>query len=269
MSYYGRPVLKDPVWKLPDVPAYLFLGGMAGAAASMAAVAELTGHQELVRAGRVASAVGATASVGALIHDLGRPERFLNMLRVFKPTSPLSVGSWILAPFSGLTAVSAATALSGRFPRIGTLAGAAAGVLGPGMCTYTSVLLADTAMPAWHNAYPELPFVFAGSAMTSGAGALMLGAAGHQPGNRPAVRLGLLGTAMELTATSVMEHRIDTYRTGRSARLLNAAKALTIAGAGLSLSRNKTANMVAGMSYLAAGVCTRFGVYYAGPASRT
>ncbi|MBP2326113.1 formate-dependent nitrite reductase membrane component NrfD [Kibdelosporangium banguiense] len=264
MSYYGKPVLKEPVWKMPDVPGYLFLGGMAGASASMAAVAQMTGHNEIVRAGRIAATAGAMASVGALVHDLGRPERFLNMLRVFKVTSPLSVGSWILAPFSGLAALSAVSDLSGRFTRIGSLAGAAAGVLGPGMCTYTSVLLADTAIPGWHDAYPELPFVFAGSAMTSGAGALLAGA----PQSRPAVRLGLMGSALELTAAAVMERRIEAYSQGRAGKFLKVAKALTVAGAGLSLVRSRTAAALAGASYLAAGACTRFGVYYAGLASR-
>ncbi|MER5390540.1 NrfD/PsrC family molybdoenzyme membrane anchor subunit, partial [Saccharopolyspora sp. NPDC002686] len=86
-SYYGRPVLKPPVWKVPDVPLYLYLGGAAGASSTMALLADLTGRRDLARAGRLTAAVGATASVGALVHDLGRPMRFLNMLRVFKPTS--------------------------------------------------------------------------------------------------------------------------------------------------------------------------------------
>ncbi|MCE7002551.1 polysulfide reductase NrfD [Kibdelosporangium philippinense] len=257
MGYYGKPILKKPVWKVPDVPGYLFLGGMAGASASLALGAQIACHPELVRPARIAAAVGSLASVGALINDLGRPERFLNMLRVFKVTSPLSVGSWILAPFSGLTALTAATDLSGRFGRIGTLSGAAAGVLGPAMCTYTSVLLADTAVPAWHQAYPELPFVFAGSAMTSAAGASLLAAS-----SKPAVRLGLIGSAMELGSSAAMERRVETYR---SSRLLTAAKALTVAGAGLSLlRRSRVATVLAGASYLAAGVCTRVGVYYSG-----
>ncbi|SMD21574.1 NrfD/PsrC family molybdoenzyme membrane anchor subunit [Kibdelosporangium aridum] len=260
MGYYGKPIVKKPVWKVPDVPGYLFLGGMAGASASMALGAQIAGHPELVRPARIAAAVGSLASVGALIHDLGRPERFLNMLRVFKVTSPLSVGSWILAPFSGLTAVTVATDLSGRFGRIGSLAGATAGVLGPAMCTYTSVLLADTAIPAWHQAYPQLPFVFAGSAMTSAAGVSLL-----VTPSRPAVRLGLIGSGLELGFSAAMEHRVETYR---SSKLLTAAKALTVAGAGLSLlRRSRVATVLAGASYLAAGVCTRFGVYHAGPAS--
>jgi hypothetical protein len=204
--------------------------------------------------------------VAALIHDLGRPARFLNMLRVFKVTSPLSVGSWILAPFSGLAVASAASEVSGRLPRLGALAGGVAGLLGPGMCVYTSVLLADTAVPAWHEAHPELPFVFAGSALSSAAGVALAGA---RP-SFPARRLGLLGAGMELAATSAMEHRLgvlgEPYRTGTAGRLLAAAKALTVAGAGLSLlgRRNRVVSALAGLSYLAAGACTRFGIYHAG-----
>lgn len=271
MSYYGRPILKEPVWRVPDVPGYLFLGGTAGAGATLAAVAELTGHRDLVRAGRVVAATGGIAGAAALVHDLGRPARFLNMLRVLKVTSPLSVGSWILAPFSGLAAVSAATDLSGRWTRLGSLAGAAAGVLGLPMCTYTSVLLADTAAPAWHAAYRELPFVFAGSAMSSAAGAAMLATAP----NHPTRRMGLLGAATELAATAALERRLgelgEPYRHGRAGTLLTAAKALTVAGAGLSLlgrpllgRRSRVASVLAGVAYLGAGVCTRFGIYHAG-----
>src|SRR5438552_3138783 len=91
-SYYGQPVIKPPTWKVPDVPAYLYLGGLSGASSTMALFADLTGRDRLRRTGRIVAAAGATASVAALVHDLGRPARFLNMLRILKPTSPLSVG---------------------------------------------------------------------------------------------------------------------------------------------------------------------------------
>lgn len=267
-SYYGKPILKQPAWKVPDVPAYLFLGGMAGASATMAAAATLTGRHELAKIGHLAAAGGALGSVGALVHDLGRPERFLNMLRVFKVTSPLSVGSWILSPFSGLAVAAAGSQLTGILPRLGALAGVGAGVLGPAMCTYTAVLLADTAVPSWHEAYPYLPFVFAGSAMASAAGVALVAA--PMASTRPVVRIGLLGAAMEATALSTVERKLglvsEPYHTGRAGTLLKAAKALTAAGVGLSLlgRRSRVAAVAAGASYLAAGVCTRFGVYYAG-----
>ncbi|QGK72271.1 polysulfide reductase [Allosaccharopolyspora coralli] len=270
-SYYGRPILKEPAWEQPDVPLYLFLGGAAGAAASMAAMADRTGYPTLTRTGRIVAAGGATASVVALIHDLGRPTRFLNMLRVFKPTSPLSVGSWILAPFSGLAAASAASDLTGRLPVAGTVAGGAAGVLGPAMCTYTAVLLADTATPAWHESYRDLPVLFAGSAVASAAGAALLVVPPREL--RPVVRLGLLGSAVELAAAFRLEHAprlvSETYRTGRAGKLLTASRALTATGAVLSLfsRRRRSVGLAAGIAFLAGGLCTRFGVYAAGVAS--
>ncbi|VVJ25178.1 Formate dehydrogenase O putative subunit [Amycolatopsis camponoti] len=267
-SYYGRPILKEPAWKQPDVPLYLFLGGAAGASATMAVLAEVTGRPALARVGKLVASGGSLASVVALIHDLGKPTRFLHMLRVLKPTSPLSVGSWILSPFSGLAAVSAASEVTGRLPRIGRLAGLGAGVLGPAMCTYTAVLLADTATPSWHEAHGTLPVLFAGSALTSGAGAALVAAPPGETG--PAIRAGLVGAVAELVA----EHHLETglgllsepYRTGRAGKLLKAAKALTAAGAGLSLlaKRNRAAGVLAGAAYLASGLCTRFGVYAAG-----
>ncbi len=270
-SYYGRPILKEPAWKQPDVPLYLFLGGAAGAAASMAPLADLTGYPVLARTSRVVSAGGASASVVALIHDLGRPARFLNMLRVFKPTSPLSVGSWILAPFSGLAAASAASDLTGWLPVAGKLAGGAAGVLGPAMCTYTAVLLADTATPAWHESYRDLPVLFAGSAVASASGAALLTVPSREL--RPVVRLGLLGAGAELAAASRLEHAprlvSETYRSGRAGTLLTASRALTATGAVLSLfaRRRRALGAAAGIAFLAGGLCTRFGVYAAGVAS--
>lgn len=270
-SYYGRPILKQPAWKTPDVPGYLFLGGLAGASASTAALADLTGRPALRRIGRLVAAGAATASVGALVHDLGRPERFLYMLRVFKPTSPLSVGSWILAPFSGIASGVAAAELTGRLPRLARLAGLASGVLGPAMCTYTAVLLADTANPAWHEGYRELPFVFAGGSLTSGAGAALL--AGPVEQNAPVRRMGWAGAALELAASVRMErsHGItsEPYRTGRAGRLLRVGQGLTVAGGVLSAlgRRRRWVSALSGAAYLAGGACMRFGVFEAGRAS--
>jgi formate-dependent nitrite reductase membrane component NrfD len=267
-SYYGRPILKEPAWKQPDVPLYLFLGGAAGASASIAALADVTGRPELARVGRLVASGGSLASVVALIHDLGKPTRFLHMLRVLKPTSPLSVGSWILSPFSGLAAVAAFSELTGVFPRTGRLAGAAAGLLGPAMCTYTAVLLADTATPSWHEAHGTLPVLFAGSAVTSGAGAALMAVRPAETG--PVVRAGLAGAVAELVAEHHLEIGLglasEPYRTGRAGKLLKAAKVLTATGAALSLAarRNRAAGVVAGAAYVASGLCTRFGVYAAG-----
>jgi formate-dependent nitrite reductase membrane component NrfD len=270
-SYYGRPILKQPPWRVPDVPLYLFLGGLAGASASMATLADLTGRPELARVGRLAAAGGASASVVALIHDLGRPTRFLNMLRVFKPTSPLSVGSWILATFSAAATAAAASSVTGVLPQVGRAAGMGAGVLGPALSTYTAVLLADTAVPAWHEYYPELPFVFGGSALASAAGAALVAAPTAE--QAPARRMAVIGAGLELAAMSRVERRGgvvgEPYRQGRPHQVLRAGRILTGVGAGLAVvgRRSRLASAVAGTALLAGGLCTRFGVFYAGRVS--
>jgi hypothetical protein len=133
------------------------------------------------------------------------------------------------------------------------------------------VLLADTATPAWHEGHRELPVVFGGSALSSVAGAALVAAPKTQ--NGPAVRAGLLGAAAELAASRKLERGLgvvsEPYRAGRAGKLLTASKALTLAGTGLSLlgRSSRTAAAAAGAAYLAAGTCTRFGIYAAGVAS--
>jgi hypothetical protein len=271
-SYYGRPILAEPAWKVPDVPAYLYLGGLAGASASMAGLADVTGSATLRRAGRLTAAAAALASVGALVHYLGRPTRFLNMLRVLRPTSPLSVGSWILAPFSGLASATAASELTGVLPGLARASGAGAAVLGPAMSTYTAVLLADTAVPSWHEAYPELPFVFAGSALGSAGGMGMVTVPVDQA--RPARRMALLGSALELAASRRIESRLgllaEPYLTGRPGTLLRVGKACTAAGAlGTAVlgRRSRGASVVSGLLVNVGALATRFGIFSAGVAS--
>ncbi|CAM02838.1 polysulphide reductase, NrfD [Saccharopolyspora erythraea NRRL 2338] len=270
-SYYGKPVLKEPVWKVPDVPAYLYMGGLAGSSSTMALLADLTGRPELARNGRIAAAAGAAASVVALVHDLGRPTRFLNMLRVFKPTSPLSVGSWILAPFSALAGAAAASDLTGYLPALGRLSAGAAGVIAPAMTTYTAVLLADTAVPAWHEMYRELPFVFAGSAVASAGGMGMITTPVAQAG--PARRMAVAGSALELAATERIHRREgivgEVYEKGRAGKVLRMAKALTVAGAATALfaGRSRTLAVASGLCLTAAGVATRYGIFDAGRVS--
>ena len=266
-SYYGRPILKRPVWKQPDVPLYLFLGGLAGASALLAEGAAITGRRELERVARIAAAAGSSLGTGALMHDLGKPTRFLNMLRVFKVTSPLSVGSWILAPFSGLAGAAAASELTGRLPATGRAAGVGAGVLGPALATYTAALIADTAVPAWHEAHRELPFVFAGSGATAAGGLAMIAAPVDEAG--PARRMAVAGAALELVSSRRIEGMglvSEPYRTGRPGRMLRAGQALTTAGLVLTpfARRSRIVSAVAGASFVAASALTRFGIFGAG-----
>ncbi|MER7153117.1 NrfD/PsrC family molybdoenzyme membrane anchor subunit, partial [Streptomyces lydicus] len=169
-SYYGRPVIKAPSWSARDIAGYFFLGGLAGAGSVLAAGAQLTGRPALATGMKVSSLAAVSLSAAALIHDLGRPSRFANMLRVLKPTSPMSIGSWLLSGYGPAAGAAALSAVTGRLPRAGAAATATAAVLGPAVATYTAVLAADTAVPAWHGAHRELPYLFAASATAAAAG---------------------------------------------------------------------------------------------------
>ena len=170
-SYYGQPIINKPVWSSLDIAGYLFLGGLAGASSAIGAAADLRGEQGLARVSKVGAAAGATLSLGALVHDLGRPTRFLNMLRVVKVTSPMNIGAWLLSAYAPATLVSAGSAATGRLRPLGVAGTAGAAVLGPAIASYTGALISDTAVPAWHDGYREMPFAFVGSgAMAAGVG---------------------------------------------------------------------------------------------------
>jgi hypothetical protein len=271
-SYYGRPILKPPVWKVPDVPGYLFLGGLAGASAVLAEGAAVTGRPQLERVARLAASAGAGLGTVALIHDLGRPERFHHMLRVLKPTSPLSVGSWILAPFATLSTASAASNVTGLLPRLGRAAGVGAAALGPPLATYTAALLSDTAVPAWHDGYREMPFIFAGSGATAAGGLAMIFTPPEEAA--PARRMLVAGAAMELAGAESLRRRLgpvaEPYETGDAGRLRTAAQAMTaVAGAAglLAGGRSRTVSVLAGATCVVASAMTRFGIFKAGVAS--
>ncbi len=270
-SYYGKQIIKTPTWKTPDVPLYLFIGGMAGASGVLAEGAAMTGRPTLERIARGAAAGGAAVGTVALIHDLGRPERFLNMLRVLKVTSPLSVGSYILAPFGGLSAAAFASNLTGRLPRLGRLAGVGAAAFGPPLATYTAALVSSTAVPAWHEGYREMPFIFAGSGMTAAGGFAMLLAPRSE--NGPARRMAIAGAAVELTGAELLKRRLgmvaEPYKEGRPGLLMRTARAMTAGSAALSLlgGRSRLVSAVAGASYVTASLLTRFGIFEAGLAS--
>jgi formate-dependent nitrite reductase membrane component NrfD len=269
-SYYGRPVVKETVWG-PDVPSYLFLGGLAGASSTLAAAAHLTGHRDLARAAKVGAAGAISLSLVALVHDLGRPSRFINMLRVLKVTSPMSVGTWIVSGYTPMALAAAAAAVTRKLPRAGLAATLAAAGLGPAVASYTAVLLGDTAAPAWHEAHRELPFVFVGSAAMAAGGLGML--AVRPPEARQAVRLAVLGAASETIAKLLMTRRLgggaQPYQDGRAGTLLKAADALLAAGvAGAVLGgRRRVVAGAAGASLMAASALTRFGIFEAGKAS--
>jgi formate-dependent nitrite reductase membrane component NrfD len=283
-SYYGRPVVKASPWAA-DIPAYLFLGGLAGASSLLGAGADCTDRPALRRTGRIGALVGITGSLAALVHDLGRPERFLNMLRVAKPTSPMSMGTWLLTAYGPAAGLAGVGELAGLLPTrwsdallgrsvqvLARPAGLVAALMGPAVASYTAVLLSDTATPAWHGGRAEMPFVFVGSAAAAAGGLGMLGAPLSQAG--PARRMAVAGALADLGAARRMEASMglaaETLHRGGAGRLLRASKALTAFGAAITVmvgGRSRAASAVAGAALLAGSACTRFGIFEAGQAS--
>jgi Polysulphide reductase, NrfD len=267
-SYYGQPVIKEPTWTW-EIPWYLFAGGMAGASAVLARAAELRGNRELARRAWAISLGAVSVSPPLLISDLGRPERFVNMLRVFKVTSPMSVGSWILAASGTSTALATLNAWTGLFPRGGAAARNTAAALGPPLATYTGALLANTSVPVWHEGRFLLPFSFAGSAAAS-AGAAAVIATPEKHGGA-ARRVALFGAVVELAATEISERRLgeiaEPYRQGPASRFSNLAKGLGLAGTallGLGARRSRAATLAGAAAVLASSASERWSVYKAG-----
>jgi len=267
-SYHGQPVLKEPVWTW-EIPVYFFTGGVAGGSAGLAYLSHLRGDEELARRMWAAALVGITASPSLLTSDLGRPARFLNMLRMFKVTSPMSVGSWILSGAAVSTAVATANAWTGLFPRTAKVARPASAVLGLPLSTYTAALLANTAVPVWHEAPESLPFIFGtGAALSAGA----IGVAAMPPGEAPGARRLALGAAvMEGPLMELMIHRLGelgrVYREGKPLRIANLSRACIASGAALLYARGRSsrvASVASGGLLCVGALATRWSAFAAG-----
>jgi hypothetical protein len=279
-SYYGRPLIKRPVWTW-EIPVYLFTGGLAGASAGLAYLSERGGRDPLARRAWAIALAGVMASPALLVSDLGRPARFLNMLRMFRVTSPMSVGSWLLSASGAAIALAAVDSLlpdrlRARLPApagrglalTAPAARPAAALLGLPLSTYTAALVSNTAVPVWHEARHTLPFLFAGGAAASAGAAATIVTPPREA--MPARRLAVLGTALEIGASRLMETRLgelgEPYRTGTAGKLNRAADGLVVSG-GLALGafgRRRPAGIVGGMLLLAGAACKRWAVFRAG-----
>jgi hypothetical protein len=261
-TYYDVPLLKPPVWTW-EVPVYFFVGGAAGAAAIIGTVAEWTGTDgTLARDARWIAAAGGPLSAALLTADLGRPERFVNMLRVFKPQSAMSVGSWTLATFS-------ATTTAALMPRISAIAVPASAMLGAGMLTYTGVLIGATAIPVWHENVRLLPIHFAASGVAAAAAILTL--MGHDEAALNDIAFGaaaietVIGAAIETRA----ERTLAPLREGASGWMIRAGGVLSgpvpmlLRGA----TRARTWRTVASVAAIAGSLLTRIGWIAAGRVS--
>lgn len=193
-TYYDLPALKAPVWHW-EVWLYFFLGGLAGASYAIASLATLFGGRRarrIERAGYVVSFLALIPCPPLLIKDLGRPHLFLNMLRVFKPSSPMSMGVWSLVGFSGFASLAflreALLALGGPFGALARLVpqrvlapvGAALAFF---LASYTGVLLSVTSVPLWSKSFLLAPTFLASSFATAASAiALTLTARRDVPG---------------------------------------------------------------------------------------
>lgn len=278
-TYYDLPAIKEPVW-IWSVPAYFAVGGAAAGAALLGAVAQVVdrdGHATLIERCRWLATGGTALSTGLLIHDLGRPARFLNMLRVFRPSSAMSMGSWLLAANSA-AAGAAATLPRLGLRRLGDVAGLGSGTLAPALGTYTAVLLSDTAVPVWQATRRSTPALFAASSLVAATSALQL--LDHD--ERDEVLLHRLGTAAkvaDLAAGEVIEHEADRLeRVGRplhggaSGAMWTAAKTCTAGSLVISLLPTagrwrRWRRRVAAALGVVGSIVTRFALFRAGTAS--
>ncbi len=275
-GYYGEPVVRPPVWTW-EIPVYFFVGGLAGMAAVIALIGLIFHQGDLTRTATWIAAIGAILSPILLIMDLGRPRLFLNMLRVFKHQSPMSVGAWILFVFGGC-AVPALIALelhvhqifTGGFDQFLQIA-ASLLILGSAfwgmfVATYTGVLLGATAIPAWFLHRTLLPIHFGVAGLGSAAALLEL--LGHRIA--PLGALGFLAAGTETALWIWLE--IDKHG--------KADRALRESGSGLQIRCGeilsgplalilRVANLVplAGISFLLGALVSRFAWIAAGKVS--
>jgi formate-dependent nitrite reductase membrane component NrfD len=276
-TYYERPAIKEPVW-IWAVPAYFFAGGAAGAAAALGAVAQIRdrhGLEGLIRRCRWISAAGTAGGSGLLVYDLGRPARFLNMLRVFRPTSPLNLGSWLLTTTTPLAGTSAL--LADRYDGVGAIgdaAGLTAGALGLPLAGYTAVLLSNTAVPVWLGVRRSLPALFSASAVSSAAS--LLEAMDLSERESAIVRrFGIAGKTAELAAATAVEREASRVKRvgsslseGTAGTLWRAGKLLTAASLGITvLGRSRRAKLAAAALGTAGAIAIRFAIFHAGKAS--
>jgi formate-dependent nitrite reductase membrane component NrfD len=267
-SYYGRPIVKEPVWQ-PEIPTYFFTGGIAGGCSLLHGFARVAGYQRLAKTALYVGAAADIVSPMLLVSDLGRPERFLHMLRVFKVTSPMSVGSWVLFVSGGASTTAAALEALGRLRPVKWAAEVVSFASGAPLATYTGTLLADTAIPVWSEARKELPWLFGASAAASAGAATALFAPAEEAG--PARRLAVAGVAAELGVMEAMQHRLgfvgEVYKKEAAGKLARASKMLTASGAALLATRGRRSRGAAAAGsvlVLAGEVALRWSVFRAG-----
>ncbi len=271
------PVMKAPVWTW-EVPLYFWLGGVAAGGSFIGLACDLAGDERSARVARRVALGALVPSPPLLIMDLGRPERFYNMLRVFKPRSPMNTGAWALSAFGGLAAAAVGADLLDR-PRTAKVVGGANAVVGGYLGSYAGVLLAATAVPVWSRSRLFLGPIFVSTGTLSGAAVtrLLLSAGGMKADHPTREALGRVETgamAAELLLSAVNEHHLgrlgSVLEQGRPGRLFKIAKWTARGSLMLRLERRRPwTQHVSSVGFLAAAVCFRYAWVGAGPLSAT
>jgi formate-dependent nitrite reductase membrane component NrfD len=271
------PVMKAPVWTW-EVPLYFWLGGIAAGSSFVALACDLAGDEDSAATARKVALAALVPSPPLLIADLGRPERFYKMLRVFKPRSPMSMGVWALTAFGNLAAAAVGADLLGRRRTAKALGGANA-IVGGYLGSYTGVLLASTAVPVWARSRLFLGPIFVATATATGAATcrFVLIAQGLPVGHPTREALGKVergAMAAELLLSLANERRLgpvaEALETGTPGRLFSAAKWSVRLGLWLGYGRRRggpVVHHVASALYLAAGLMFRYAWVKAGPVS--
>jgi hypothetical protein len=278
-GYYGIPLLKQPPWTW-EIPAYFFVGGAAGAAAVIGTLADWIGDDEkLANDARWVAAGGAGLSSVLLIADLGRPERFLGMLRVFKLQSPMSIGAWTLAAFgSSAGAAVFAKLLQQRYDSlpiriIGQVSQGLAALFGLPLHNYTGVLIGASAVPVWNKNVNTLPVHFGMSGLQAGVSTLEL--VGNE---NPALNwLAILATAFEswqgFTLESDSDRVLRPLKWGpsgwvtRAGGVLSGPAPLLLRLAAVFSRNSRALRKMAACCGIAGSILTRYGWMAAGRAS--
>ena len=281
-GYYQQPLLKKPQWT-PLIPLYFFVGGASGSLGVIGSLADLLGaDNELARRARTMASAGAVISSVLLIADLGRPSRFLNMLRVFKPQSAMSVGSWVLSGFSAsATASTLADILDGQtgahpistFLRSVGRTGCV--VFGMPFHNYTGVLIGASVIPVWNNRIRSLPREFGMSGLQSAVGLLELTG---ETDSASLNAIGLVSAAFEtwegLELLRTHDRELGPTKHGLTGALIQTAGALSgpipiaLRLASLFTRRKKrTLRKAAAISGIAGSLLLRYGWVAAGAVS--
>lgn len=290
-TYYGQPGLKYPHWDW-KVSGYIAVAGTAGAAQALAALASLRdpeGMRPARRGARLMALAGSTAGAAMLIADLKTPQRFHNMLRILRPTSPMSFGTYIFGGFGGaslLSFLAERSAMGGWNPLrlIGKAGQLASGISGAGVATYTAALVSATSNPYWAAAPRTLGAQFAGVAVAMGAAALALWErlGGRDSTARRFENVATIATLAHVSASSALNRRLEARgvsgpvaHTRRQRRLktssLLIAGALPLIGYAISATMGgrtgRGAAIAGSCAVLAGGVLMRHGLLEAGEAA--